>query len=111
MSLATSPDALSEANSPDFLCELPNLFPINSSAYDSRNQCPALETKNPDNRGGYYTHRGTHAEGLNQGRGKGHKEDEKQQVEGEDNGKGRGKDNLQTYSLEAKKTATISVKI
>lgn len=51
MSLATSPDALSEANSP--------AFPINSSACDSRNRFPSLATKNPDNRGGYYTHQGT----------------------------------------------------
>lgn len=111
MSLTTSPDALSEANFPAFLCELPNLFPINSSACDSRNQFPALATKNPDNRGGYYTHQGADEEDLNQGRGKGHKEEEKHQMEGEDKGKGRGKDNLQTYSLEAKKTAMISVKI
>lgn len=34
--------------------ELPNTFPINSSAYNHGNQFSSLTTKSPDGAGGYY---------------------------------------------------------
>lgn len=96
------------------MCELRNVLPINSSAYDSRSPFQLLITKSPDDRGRYGNRRGINAEGLHQGRDRGGEKElhltdnEEDEVPGgrEDKLEGRVKDALQMCHLEAKNRAS-----